>query len=555
MLTHLAIRNLALIEILELEPQAGFTTLTGETGAGKSMLMDALALVLGARADAGLIRRGATTCEVTATFALPASSPMHALLDGHGVANDGDLLLRRQLKQEGDKLTSRAWVNGTPVTVATLAALGEHLVDIHGQHGTLELTTPAAQREVLDAFAHANKAAATVAATHAEWRHATDQLSAARAATARALADRDLRQAWLAELEALGYQPGEEETLHQQRQRLVNAESIRHHLASADAALGDEQGATACLSTASRAVTAAAAHDATLAELAARLESLCADMADAAHELARAANGMDGEEGSLESLDDRLHALKAAARKHQVEVADLPAVQARLQAEETAATTGADHLAGLETRVATARTAFEAACATLTHTRTAALPSLHTQLHAALAALHMPHARCEMQLAPRETADWTCHGAETISLMLAANPGQPLQPLAKVASGGELSRLMLALKQVFAAALPPHTMVLDEIDAGLSGATAHAVGQAMQALAATHQVISITHHAQVAALASHHWQVAKHTDGTATTTTVQVLDAPSREAEVARLLSGATVTDTARAAARELLAA
>lgn len=555
MLTHLAIRNLALIESLELEPQSGFTALTGETGAGKSMLMDALALVLGSRAEAGLIRRGETVCEVSATFILPPQTPLHALLDEHGLEAESDLLLRRQLKQEGDKLTSRAWVNGTPVTIATLAALGEHLVDIHGQHGTLELTTPAAQREVLDAFAVARPQATNVVTAHSAWRETEAQLDAARAAAARALAEADLRQAWLAELQGLNYEAGEEEALHQQRQRLMHAETIRQHLASADGALNNEQGSLSLLATASRALVSAAAYDESLQGLATRLESLHADLADAAHEVARAAESLEAGGAGLEQLDDRLHALKAVARKHQVEVAGLPAVLARLQAEEQGAATSSEQLARLEQQSCTARAVFEDACRALTAARTKALPALHSQLHGALASLHMPHARCEMQLAPRDAADWNAHGAESITLMLAANPGQPLQAVAKVASGGELSRLMLALKQVFAVALSPHTMVLDEIDAGLSGATAHAVGQAMQALAATHQVISITHHAQVAALARHHWQVAKHTDGTATTTTVHVLGAAAREAEVARLLSGATITDTARAAARELLAA
>ncbi|MCP5405414.1 MAG: DNA repair protein RecN [Pseudomonadaceae bacterium] len=555
MLTHLAIRNLALIDTLELEPQSGFTALTGETGAGKSMLIDALALATGGRAEAGQIRAGETVCEVAATFQPAANTALTAVLEEQGLDTGDTLLLRRQLKLDNGKLASRAWVNGTPVAVATLAALGEHLLDIHGQHGTLELTTAAAQRQVLDAFAQATTEARSVSQTHAAWQAAMQARQEAEAALARASADADLNAAWMSELEALNYQDGEEHTLATTRSRLMNLEAIRHHLATADAALNDEQGALNALGGAARAITSAAQVDDTLVSLSDRLAATLEELRDIAHETARSSNGLDGEGQSLEQIDDRLHALKAAARKHQAEVAGLPAVLARLQGAATAQADGADHLVALNAAETTARTAFEDACMALSAKRQAALESLHQQLHGKLADLLMPHARCAMQLTPLEQAGWNAHGAETVTLLLAANPGQPLQPLAKVASGGEVSRLMLALKQVFAAALPPHTMVLDEIDSGLSGAAAHAVGKAMQAIAATHQLVGITHHAQVAAQAAHHWQVSKHTEGTTTRTTVSVLEGPARETELARLISGATITDTARAAARELLAA
>lgn len=555
MLTHLTIRNLALMDSLELHPQAGFTVLTGETGAGKSMVLDALDLALGGRADAGMLRAGEATCEVMATFANLLTPAMQAVLEEQGIEAEGDLVLRRQVKLDGTKLTSRAWLNGTPVAVGTLAALGENLVDIHSQHGTMALTTPAAQRAVVDAFLNQPTTLAATRTTYTIWHDANTALEQARAAAAKSTAETELRQAWLTELKALGYTDGEEEKLAQQRSRIANFAQLQQHLALADGALNDDHGTVSTLTHAARTLGMASAVDNALQPLADRLNSALADLQDAARDIARAASNEAEEGASLESIDDRLHALKACARKHGCTVAELPAVQARLQADEAAAATSTEHVEALERGATTARTAFETACAALTKARTACLPKLHTQLHAALANLLMPHARVDVQLTPLSNENWNADGAETITFLLAANPGQPAQPIAKVASGGELSRLMLALKTVFYAALPPQTVILDEIDTGLSGAAAHAVGQAMAALATNHQLVAITHHAQVAAQAQNHWQVSKTTIGNATTSHVAVLNSPARTDEIARLLAGATITDAARAAARELLAA
>ncbi|MFZ2587347.1 MAG: DNA repair protein RecN [Alphaproteobacteria bacterium] len=554
MLTALTIRNLALIDTLELAPKAGFTVLTGETGAGKSMVLDALDLALGGRADAGLMRAGEAVCEVVATFEGPATQTLQAVLEEQGIEGDGEWVLRRQLKADNGKLVSRAWLNGTPVPVGALAGVGACVVDIHSQHGTMALTTPAAQRGVVDAFHGDAPAVTAVASTHDAWHTAQHELALSRAATAKAFEDAELRAAWLKELKQLNYHAGEEDKLAHQRAQLANAAQLAQLLSTVDAALNDDAGTLATLAMASRALHSAAGLNEGLTGLAGRVESALTDLRDAAYDIARSAHGGEGEM-SLEEIDDRLHALKACARKHGCTVAELPDMLARLQAEDAMAVAGGEQVEALAAAERKARGVFEAACQALTYARTACLPNLHTQLHAALKDLLMPHARVEVQLTTLPPDSWNGEGAETITFLLAANPGQPAQPMAKVASGGELSRLMLALKTVFYAALPPQTIILDEIDTGLSGAAAHAVGQAMARLAQRHQVIAITHHAQVAALAQHHWQVAKHTAGGTTTSSVAVLTTPARTDEVARLLSGATITEAARAAARELMAA
>ena len=555
MLTHLAIRNLGLIESLAVEPGAGLTVITGETGAGKSMVMDALTLALGGRAEAGLLRAGETTCEVSATFSLPPDAALETLLESHGLSpEDGHLILRRQLRREAKGASSRAWVGATPVPVGVLEQLGAHLVDIHGQHGTLELLTPTAQRDMLDAFAAHPKLTAAAAHAFAAWKEAHGGLADARATATRLAEETGLRAAWLKELAKLAYQPGEEETLMHTKHRLANLGQIRQQLETTDHALNDDKAALHATALAARNLNAAAAVDEALKPLSSRLDTLLEDLRDIAYEASRAAGNLEGGGADPETIDDRLHAIRACARKHHVTPLELPQVEERLLSEQKLALSAEDNVHGLEKAERAARDTFAKACAALTASRQKALPALHEKLHAALAHLLMPHAKVQVQLFAEKEENCNKNGAETVSVMLAANPGQPLQPLAKVASGGELSRLMLALKTVFAAGLSPRTLVLDEIDSGLSGAAASAVGAAMAGLGAHHQVIAISHHAQVAAQAAAHWKVAKSTAGGTTTTQLLPLGHAAREDELARLLSGATITEAARAAAQSLLA-
>jgi len=551
MLTHLAITNIALIASLQVEFRAGFTALTGETGAGKSLLMDALGLALGARADAGLIRHGEAQADVTATFTPSVTPALTNLLEEQGLQMDeGQLILRRQLRREG--AASKAWVNGTPVPATTLAQLAAMLVDVQAQHGQQALLNPATQRDVLDALAGHQPLLQTVAQTHAAWRQAQGHAQTLAAQLAQAQEESERLTQWRAELEELDYQPGEEETLASQRTRLANLTQLQTSLAGADDALSSPSAALSLLRSAARCLSSAAGFDASLQPLATRLEGQVTELSDAAHDIARALSGLETE-GNIEQVDDRLHALRAAARRHQCEVSQLPETLQKLTAQTTGVAQLEAQAQDAETAATNARSRFHQACAALTQARTKTAPTLTSLLEQALRNLMLPHAALTIALTPLPPQQWSSHGAENVELLLAANPGNPAQPITKVASGGELSRLMLALKSVLYQGLPPQTVVFDEIDTGLSGASASAVGRSMAQLGASHQVLAITHHPQVAACATHHFAITKKQAEATTTTHLEELSPIARVEELARLLSGNRVTPQARAAAQALL--
>lgn len=554
MLTHLSIQNIALIEGLHLDFSAHFTALTGETGAGKSLLLDSLGLALGARADAGLIRHGQNQAEVTACFVPAASPALTEMLDEQGLAlDDGQLILRRQLKREGATATSKAWVNGVPVAASVLAQVGGLCVDIHGQNGQHALMQPTAQRDVFDAMAGhtalGEETRRTYLVLRAEQARQTELEQ--RVAEAEHVAEEltRLRQ----ELEKLAYVEGEEEALAAQRHRLLHAAQLSADLEMADSALSTPEGAVTALRTAARAVHAASMVDETLKPLANRLEALHIDLSDAAHDVARASSQIEAE-GNLETVDDRLHALKIAARKAKCDIPQLAEKMAEIRAQ----TIGKGELEGLlidqKRATAAAHAAFSAACEALSHAREKARTALETAIQAALRDLILPHAVFQVALDRLPESQWGPYGAQTVTFLLAANPGSPAQPIAKVASGGELSRLMLALKSVLYQGLPAQTVIFDEIDTGLSGAAASAVGRAMARLGASHQTLAITHHPQVAACATHQLRISKQVQAGNTTTHIQVLSAEERADEIARLLSGASTTAQAHAAAVALLA-
>ncbi|RYG60167.1 MAG: DNA repair protein RecN [Alphaproteobacteria bacterium] len=550
MLTNLAITNIALISRLNLEFTDGFTALTGETGAGKSLLMDALGLALGNRADMSLIRHGETMAEVTATFRPALTPALAALLEEQGTElEDGTLMLRRQLK--GD--SSKAWLNGTPIPASVLAQFGALLVDIHAQHGTQALLNPSAQRTLLDNLGGNTTATQATAATYRAWQAAQTEYETVAQQVAQARADAERLSDWHTELTKLAYQPDEETSLQTQRARLVNFTQLQQHLTVADDALNAETGTLATLRAACRGLTAAAQLDASLRPMAERLDIALTDLTDAAHETARAASSLEAE-GNLEAIDDRLHALKAAARKHNVSVSELPVALERLAAQTTNLSETEAQLESLEKAAQAAQGVFHAACEVLTAARQKAAQKLQPQLEASLKQLHLPNAQLHVTLTPLPQAQWSASGAEAVELRLAANPGSPAQPIAKVASGGELSRLMLAIKSVLYQGLAPQTVVFDEIDTGLSGAAAASVGVAMASIGTRHQAFAITHHPQVAAAANAHYRIAKQITDSKTTTTLTALDSDSRLEELARLLSGNAVTPQARAAAQALLA-
>ncbi len=558
MLTSLSLRDIVLIERLDLTLGAGLTVLTGETGAGKSILLDGLGLALGGRADAGLVRAGAGQAVATACFAPPSNHPVTALLAEHGLDAQDDLVLRRVVGKDG---RSRALINDQPVGVSLLRRVGAMLVEVEGQHDQQGLADPATHRNVLDAFGVPPALRADTEQAWTAWRTAQAALDDARAAMAEAERDQDWLTHQVDELDALAPEPGEEEALAASRQELQQADRRAQAFAAALEELAPRDrrspGPAAALRAAGRALErmvpprseAANPAQAALTALA-RAEDALAEAETLLQSLAQE-SGDDPRQ--LERLEERLFALRAAARKHAVPVANLPALRQQLAARLAALHTGAATLAGLERTAQAARAAYERQTARLSAQRQEAATRLDAALNRELPPLKLDRARFSTEITALPEAGWGPAGTEQVRFLIATNPGQPAGPLARVASGGELSRLMLALKVVLAsnAALP--TLIFDEVDAGVGGATAAAVGERLVRLAATVQVLVVTHSPQVASRGAAHLRVLKSVRADATLTAVTELDQNARREEIARMLAGETVTDAARSAADSLL--
>ena len=559
MLTHLSLRDVVLIERLELDFDAGLTVLTGETGAGKSILLDGLGLALGLRAEAGLVRAGCDQAVATAQFAPPEGHPVAALLDEHGIAAETELVLRRVLGRDG---RSRAMINEQPVGVALLRRVGALLVELQGQHEQQGLADAATHRAVLDGFGVKPALRAEVAAAWADWRRAETALERARAAIAAALRDRDWLIHQVGELEALAPEVGEEEQLAGERQALQASEKRAEAIAAALAELVPRDrrgtGPAASLRAAGRALerlvsarTPAATNPAQPALAA--LERAEEALAEAETLLSALAHD-EGDPRQLEQVEERLFALRAAARKHGVAVVALPALAENLRGRLAALTTGAEQIAGLAAAAAAARAEYERAARALSERRRAAAAALDRKLAGELPPLKLERARFVTEVTALEEAGWGEHGADAVRFLISTNPGQAPGPLLRVASGGELSRLMLALKVVLASQSSLPTLVFDEVDAGVGGATAAAVGERLVRVAAGVQVLVVTHSPQVAAQGRTHLRVSKSADRDRSRTLIHALDAPARREEIARMLAGAEITEAARSAADSLLA-
>ncbi len=580
MLTGLAIRDVVLIEALDLAPAAGLTALTGETGAGKSIVLDALGLATGARADAGLVRRGAASAQATASFAPPPDHPVFAWLVERGLeAEPGEeLILRRTLSADG---RSRAFVNDQPTGVGTLRELGAQLLEVHGQHETVGLLDGRTHRGLLDAYGRLGALARDTADAWEAWREAQRVAQALRADAARADADREELTARLAELDRLDPRKGEEEELVGRRALLGGAEKSLADVADARKALGGDR-LTQTLSQALRAVgrardrvaqaatgAGASAEEPTLARLTAAADALDRTLTEA-HEavaaLDAAAGAFDYEPQALERAEERLFALRAAARKLGVAVEGLPAARTRFADALRSAETASGALAAAEVAAEAAGVAYRRDAAAMSQARRDAGGRLAAAVQGELAPLKLERARFRVAVEPLPPERAGAGGADRVEFEISTNPGAPFGPLGAIASGGELARFSLALKASLAArsrggggtgegAAGP-VMIFDEVDQGVGGAVADAVGLRLKALAATGQVLVVTHSPQVAARADAHWRVAKRPDATgALATTVEVLAPAAREEELARMLAGREVTDAARAAARALIGA
>jgi DNA repair protein RecN (Recombination protein N) len=551
MLSGVSVRNLAIIDEVSLELGEGMTVLTGETGAGKSILVDALGLALGDRADATAVRHGADRAEITATFDLAQLPGIARWLAEQALDADGECVLRRVIGAEG---RSRAWINGAPATLQTLRELGEQLVDIHGQHEHQSLVRPAVQRELLDARLPDPALLAEVRAAWQAWRDAEDERARLEAAGRDREQRLDLLRYQFRELEAFGPAAGEHAELELEYSRLANAGRLAEGAGGAlELVYESDRGA------AQEAVARAAELLAELAALDPRLEPprrLLAEaeiqLSEAAAELRRYVGGLEIDPARLDAVQARLEGLKSLARKHQVDPDELPARLASLEAGIEELEQAEIRMGRANARVAEAETSYRQAAGRLAELRAAAAAGFSEHVSGLMHQLGMPGGR--FVAAVQHLPDGACapHGLDSVEFLVSANPGQPPQPIARVASGGELSRISLAIQVAARTQRPTPVMIFDEVDSGIGGGVAEIVGRRLSELGERAQVLCVTHLAQVASQAGHHFRVVKLTDGDTTRTTLKSLTEAEKIEELARMLGGVEITATTRAHAREM---
>lgn len=547
MLRALDIRDILIIDHLELAFQPGLNVLTGETGAGKSILLDALGFVLGWRGRAELVRAGAAQGEVVAEFDLPADHPARSVLSEAGLPQDDALILRRINMPDGRKT---AFVNDRRCSGEVLRQLSDTLVELHGQQDDRGLLNPRGHRALLDDFARLDAERGAVRGAWRARREARTALEAAEAALMQARADEDFLRHSVAEMDALSPQSGEEEELDRRRRMMQSAERIREDIAKAQSALG-ANGAEGQAGDALRWLEGAAdkAEGGLDAPIAAIGRALV-ELDEAASGVARVLDELTFNPAELEEAEERLFALRALARKHGVVVDDLPDLAAQMRDKLAAVDAGEDDIAQRRATVAEADKVYDKVADALGAARRQAAQKLDAAMAEELAPLKMERAVFTTQVTPSEPGP---DGVDAVTFSVATNPGAPAGPLGKIASGGELSRFLLALKVCLTGEDSGLTMIFDEIDRGVGGATADAVGRRLAGLAAQGQVLVVTHSPQVAAKAQHHWQVAKRVEGAQTLSAVTPLEGADRVDEIARMLSGDRVTDEARAAAQALM--
>ncbi|MBS3927369.1 MAG: DNA repair protein RecN [Sphingomonadales bacterium] len=551
MLTSLAIRNVVLIEALDLSFGQGLGVLTGETGAGKSILLDALGLALGVRADSALVRSGEEQASVTATFEFDKlPMPIRAMLGEAEVdVEPGEpLIVKRRLKADGG---SKAFINDQPVSAALLRELGAHLVELHGQHDDRGLVNPRGHRMLLDRYARADVEG--VAAAWADWRTARDELEAARAAIAQASADRDLLLAYLAELTALAPQEGEEAELAEARAAMQKGERLSGDLEELRKLWAGSDSALTTLRSAARRLDRIAGEHPLLGEALAALDRAVIEAGEAEDKLERAAEALTHDPAQLDRIETRLFELRAMARKHQCQVDDLPHQMRTMRAQLDAIEGGEANVAALEAAAEGAGITYRDRAAALSAARTEAALRLDQAVAGELAPLKLDAARFRTGVTRLADEQWGASGIDRVEFLISTNPGADFAPLAKIASGGELSRFILALKVALAEEGGAATVIFDEIDRGVGGAVASAIGERLARLASGGQLLAVTHSPQVAARGHRHYVIAKSSEGTVTRTSVHLLDSAGRQEEIARMLSGAEVTPEARAQADRLL--
>lgn len=548
MLTSLSIRDVVLIEALDLDFASGLGVLTGETGAGKSILLDSLGLALGSRADSGLVRQGCAQSSVSASFDAPATALALLAENDLNIEPGEPLIVRRTVKADGG---SRAFVNDQPVSAALLRELGSRLVEIHGQHDDRGLINPRGHRALLDTFARAN--VASVAAAFGAMRKAEAALEAARTAIEDAERDREWLTHAVQELTAFGAEPGEEAILAERRAAMQRGEKIADELDDVIKQIEGADGGLSKLRQAARILDRISEGDANLTEALSAVDRAIIETTMVEESLREAARTLVFDPKALDADESRLFDLRALARKHRVPPDHLAALTTELTEKLDAIEAGGAGLAKLEREVAACRAAYIEAATALSTKRKAAAEKLDRAVAAELEPLKLGSAKFKTVVDPLTEANWAPHGFDRVEFEISTNPGAPFAPLIKIASGGELSRFILALKVALAEEGGAATMIFDEIDRGVGGAVASAIGDRLSRLSGTAQLLVVTHSPQVAARGDAHLLIAKSHDGTVTRTSVRALSEAERREEIAGMLSGAEVTDEARAQAGRLL--
>ena len=547
MLTALGIRDIVLIESLDLDFCSGLNVLTGETGAGKSILLDALGFALGRSGRRSLVRPGAKQGSVQAVFDVPTNHPARAALEDLGLPTDSpELILRRVAAADGP---SRAFIDDQRVSADVMARIGELLVEVHGQHDDRGLLNPRAHRPLLDAFGELEWQVAKLRRHWTAWQEADVALTTAREEIETAAADADFLRHAVEELARLAPEPGEDALLDAERRLIQQAARLTEEILRAAAALSQQ--ADPALGQALSWLTHVAERaEGRLEEPIAAIDRTMAELAEAQGGLTRVLDELSFDPGRLEVVEERLFAIRGLARKHQVQPEDLPGLTEELAGRLATIDAGADRIDALEAEMADRRATYDQAAEALTKARAEAARRLDAAVTEELAPLKMEAARFMTDLSPAPPGP---DGADQVRFTAAINPGAPAGPIDRIASGGELSRFLLALKVRLAARAEGLTMIFDEIDRGVGGATADAVGRRLARLAASGQVLVVTHSPQVAALGAHHWRIAKSTAGEVTRTDVRLLDPEQRRDEIARMLAGETITAEARSAAAALI--
>ncbi len=553
MLVTLQVKDFAIVDRIEVEFESGMTVLTGETGAGKSILVDALGLVLGERGSGKLVRTGARRAEFSAEFDVSVVPGARAWLEEQALDDDDECLLRRVINADG---RSRAFINGNAVPVQQLKTLGEMLIDIHGQHFHQSLGRRSVQRDLLDHYGGLQDLRAQTAGAFAEWRSLLERLAVLQSADADRESRVDLLSFQLQELESLSPTAGEYPRLQTEAQRLANSGRLAEGVAAAMDVLSDndDANATGMLAAAERALQGLLQFDDALAPVAELLDNAGIQVAEAVDALRRYGDSIDMDPRQQDLVEQRIDSMQSIARKHRVEPDDLADLRERLGAELDELTHAEERGRELENAAREAEATYREYAAELSKLRKAAAKKFGSSVSDTMAGLGMPGGRFDVELKPLPKGSERASGVDDIEFLISANPGQPPMPLSKVASGGELSRMSLSIQVIASDGSTIPTMVFDEVDSGVGGGVAEMVGRRLAEVARDRQVLCVTHLPQVASLADQHIRISKVTDGMATRTGAHVLDREERVDELARMLGGVEITEKTREHAAEMLA-